>query len=962
PPPPPLPIVSANPPLPQRRRRLPVANPFQTGPTTIPQQGAGTLTVQPRRQARSEDHPRLGSTRSCRQTLAGPTPMRASSLQPSAKRAATPAQEYTPIPPDQFRGSLPEYLSQGGYTTNEMPPPTAQLGRLALLHTSPPDHPQPKVESVGRPKPPTWTGRTRRRIQTTARKMQRPLADGPLRAQHEALDRGFALVRERLVQCASEAGVSYSAALKQFYQEEHTGLRPGRNTWNLYQRFTNYDDKNRLRERRRLKPLVHVFVDARGGEEKADETLSIFFQMGGAADDTLQARNRRFKAAVKAFERMNERNRVDDFFACIFFVGGHTNEDDKLAHVIGIPGIAEAIYNGLATREDEILGIARTAAAYVPFRIPFIELRLTAQQHHTQEHEGHARRHLHPAPATAASLPAPPLRRAPPPPPPVPPLRRAPPTASSSAAHTVPTSEERPASLTTVDATGTAAGSLTADTTETAVQAAAARLPTQTPTLRRGAKSSTTAFPCEIQHNAQDTQDVRHVMSMASVEDLGEDIFNNNNGFFLDSDGGAAAREEPPHHWLPRQRPPPRRYIRVALAARSTPGEGLRFEHVAYQPGDRNFVILSHDYTLLPPPGNPDSAAVRAFWTTAAEPVHCTAGDNTTWEATYDLAEPATLLCPPPTQNEVKAGKKRADPAKKRKAAAVDEDESEERDEPEPEDETSPPPAKRMRGPNPETKTQVGGGREPASPSSPRRVNITHARRVQKEFPKTPPRTGREAPLQGNVRFASNGGPGDNDDDSDDDKPIARSRPRRRYDTPHAEDAPARRAPRHKHGNPDDGDSEYSEASGAESVAEDVPPTSDEVQGRQSSRHQARRRQVRCRQVRCRQARQARRRHPPFRRVELTTPPSKRPKPNTTAKQPSAGSSRPGMLRPAPSHNPPPGTSRRMTGERPHNPPPPAPVAGFALPPEFAGMDPAQVEAMIMAATAVLRRAPPLGA
>ncbi|KAJ7441379.1 hypothetical protein B0H11DRAFT_2252125 [Mycena galericulata] len=373
-------------------------------------------------------------------------------------------------------------------------------------------------------------------------------------------------------------------------------------------------------------------------------------------------------------------------------------------------------------------------------------------------------------------------------------------------------------------------------------------------------------------------------------------------------------------------------------------GSWTRGERRWIRPGDRNFVVLSHDYTLQPPSGNPDSAAVHAFWTTASEPMHCTAGDNTTWEAAYNLADPATLLRPPSTQSEVKAVKKRADPAKKRKAAAVDEDESEEHDEPEPEDETSPPPAKRMRGPTPETKTQVGGGREPASPSSPRHVNVTHVRRAQKEFPKTPPRTGREAPVQGNVRFASNGSPGDDDDDdSDDDKPIVRSRPRRRNDMPHAEDAPARRALRHKHGHPDgdDTDDEYSEASGAESVAEDIPPR----QMRARAANQAATKPA--------AAKSAVRKSKPatlhFDGVELTMPPSKKPRPNAAAKQTSVGSSRPGTSHRTTgerSHNPPPGTSPRTTGERPHNPLPAMPVAGFALPPEFAGMDPAQVEAM----------------
>jgi hypothetical protein len=144
----------------------------------------------------------------------------------------------------------------------------------------------------------------------------------PPQVQRDAFDRAFADIRERLMQCVSEAHVSYGAVLKAFNQEEHAGLRPGKNAWNLYQRFANYDDDNRLRERRRLIPsypstspvpalkadelsaAYKAFLVFTGGEEQADKVLETFFQMGGAADDTIQARRRRFNGAQKSFKNL----------------------------------------------------------------------------------------------------------------------------------------------------------------------------------------------------------------------------------------------------------------------------------------------------------------------------------------------------------------------------------------------------------------------------------------------------------------------------------------------------------------------------------------------------------------------------------------------------------------------------------------------------------------------------------
>jgi hypothetical protein len=127
----------------------------------------------------------------------------------------------------------------------------------------------------------------------------------PLQVQRNVFDRAFADIREHLVQCAYKANIFYVAALKAFYQEEHAGVCPGKNTWNLYQRFANYDDDNRLRERWHLNPsyplttpvpalkadklsvAYKAFLVFTGGEEQADKVLEVFFQMGSTTDDTI---------------------------------------------------------------------------------------------------------------------------------------------------------------------------------------------------------------------------------------------------------------------------------------------------------------------------------------------------------------------------------------------------------------------------------------------------------------------------------------------------------------------------------------------------------------------------------------------------------------------------------------------------------------------------------------------------
>jgi hypothetical protein len=160
-----------------------------------------------------------------------------------------------------------------------------------------------------------------------------------------------------------------------------------------------------------------------------------------------------------------------------------------------------------------------------------------------------------------------------------------------------------------------------------------------------------------------------------------------------------------------------------------------------------DFVVLSHDYNLAPPAGTSDSVVVKRFWRSSGKPVHCTAGNSTSWEAVYDLDDPTTLVRPAPTKAEVKEGKKKkAEPATRSKGKGsqkwkADEQDEEDESEPEEEEETSPPPAKKMRPCTPEP--QVGGG---AVLGSPRRVEVANVKRACKDFTKTPPRIGNALP------------------------------------------------------------------------------------------------------------------------------------------------------------------------------------------------------------------------
>ncbi|KAJ7736209.1 hypothetical protein DFH07DRAFT_779758 [Mycena maculata] len=801
--------------------------------------------------------------------------------------------DYTPIPPEDFQGTLPEFLSQAGFASKEMPPspPDWQSSRRC---TPLPQDDLPAMSEVECDQQPNLL------VWRDAEENQDEDEPEPVDNDDVALTGG-----------QPSRAVSYSAVLKMFYQEEHSGLRPGKNTWNLYQRFANYDDMNRLREHRRLNPFYasaspvpalkagelsrtyEVFVESQGGEEKANETLSIFFQLGGTSDDTIQARNRCFKAASKAYEKMNDRYHVDDFFTCTILVGGHMNEDEKLAEVIDVPRMAEALFNGLAMNEDEVIGIAKTAAVTLLIK-----------------EQVKMRRDLKSTPSGYAATSSPPLRHV---------VHSSTATTSrpATAAAPTPKSNVRPDSHTTPNAP---------EPTKTATAAAATTLPQQIPMLHRdGTKTSTTMYACEIHDDTRDVQDVRRVMSMALIEDLGEDVFKNKNSFswtvmvqFLHEKGHRIINF-PSNVCLPSEAPPTkgsgswshreRRWLHMSLAARSTPGQGLRFQRVVYPPGDSNFVVVLHNYMLLP-------------------------------LTAYNLADPTTLVRPPLTTNEISKGKKKKIDTTRKKRKAGEDEEHSESDELEPEEE------------------EVGGSAATHSPSP---VSIPHVKRVKKEFPKTPPHAGRtEAPSQGGVHFISN-----NDSDN---KSIAHSRakpkparcddtegaparcndnrpmprPTRRDGTPPTEDAPASRRPPRKHGLSSSSDDAPAYRPPPRKHSRSSDNDNDEYGTPDSVANPADipQRQTRASKAAVKPAakpaakavltkKKAKPNASEFDGVELVLPP-KRVMPNAAA---------------GPSHLPAP----------PAAPPAAAPAASFRLPPELAAMDPMQVEALLCAAATIFK-------
>ncbi|KAJ7811782.1 hypothetical protein B0H14DRAFT_2606259 [Mycena olivaceomarginata] len=87
-----------------------------------------------------------------------------------------------------------------------------------------------------------------------------------------------------------------------------------------------------------------------------------------------------------------------------------------------------------------------------------------------------------------------------------------------------------------------------------------------------------------------------------------------------------------------------RQLLMAAIDAREGDVDrGLHFIKRVYTNGA--MVMVGHDYSLVPPAGSADSAAVKKFWRSSLEiPVHCTDGSGTVWKTQYDIDLPNDSL------------------------------------------------------------------------------------------------------------------------------------------------------------------------------------------------------------------------------------------------------------------------------------------------------------------------------
>ncbi|KAJ7791580.1 hypothetical protein B0H14DRAFT_2624825 [Mycena olivaceomarginata] len=195
------------------------------------------------------------------------------------------------------------------------------------------------------------------------------------------------------------------------------------------------------------------------------------------------------------------------------------------------------------------------------------------------------------------------------------------------------------------------------------------------------------------QKSVDDTHSLQDIMTSASNENVGVNIYREKSGRskvfgwrrldvilsegdFIIKNFPASVRDpaQMPATWATSTwRAAEREALQTALAARTGgPHQGLRVERRKYELGA--VVIYSHDYTLTPPEGPPDSPLVRKFWRSSnGAPVNCTDGNRAVWHMQYDLHVP--LQYSPRTLAKDKGkGKEKEKVKRKRKDADKDEE------------------------------------------------------------------------------------------------------------------------------------------------------------------------------------------------------------------------------------------------------------------------------------------------
>ncbi|KAJ7207766.1 hypothetical protein B0H12DRAFT_1243085 [Mycena haematopus] len=428
--------------------------------------------------------------------------------------------------------------------------------------------------------------------------------------EHRLLDDAFATAREQLSNCATLTGLSYDTVLKLFHQEEQVHPR-NRNDWNLYQGFANFDDKNRLREHWRINPfcastspvpplkapelskVYRAFVTALGGEEQASAALHAFLDMSGASDDTIRERG---IASPRQLEPSASWPR--DIASTTSLLISFSSE----------PTTTRIASSGKLSAPPELKGsvlIQEQAAVRRLWKDPDGLLKDPAPDPDPIRRSTHAPDLRAGAGARPAIDGKPDLR-----------ATAGAHTTAGACAHADAKPDPDPDAG--FDSVGNAA-----------TQAAALLVVNPPSSHERGAprQKNNKALEGEIRDDMKDGHDVRRLLALASMEDLSLDVFHHflHNGFTWTPLGSVLVKNNllitgyPANVRLPSEAPsnkgissltrPEHRWLRVAVAAHSRPGQGLRFQKYVHPNPDHAVAILSHDYTVSPPSGGPEGPA-----------------------------------------------------------------------------------------------------------------------------------------------------------------------------------------------------------------------------------------------------------------------------------------------------------------------------------------------------------------
>ncbi|KAK7027620.1 hypothetical protein R3P38DRAFT_2776624 [Favolaschia claudopus] len=431
----------------------------------------------------------------------------------------------------------------------------------------------------------------------------------------------------------------------------------GWNPWNTYQAFAR-DPKNSVREYQRVAPefnsspddipqltqkqLAAMFI---AFKDKYGDQATVILQKFNEkvfADkrETLASRQRDFAKQCDAFK--NELSAISDrgYEAIVLMVGTVVSEDDQLGEVIATPGLAEYFCNSFKNpqsrrpySESDLLGVAKTCSYRYQAETVLFEGTELDNDYPSGTGEASATSAEASATSTKASA------------------------ASAASSKPSTTSSKRSTARATAAPAESAPSEPEASTSTDVVKS-------KYPGIRaedKPWKTATYKNPVKLPNLTPDLNWMRGRWGDMSIAILGFDVFRKDNpqqfawntlprvlkdngcrlvGFPNDvrlPGEGSAGKKKGSAVW----RMEDMKYINVAVLDYERLNYGLRLERYTPVNDKDDFVIISHNYAVLPPDGPP--ALVDAHWRTGGGTrvrVQNSVGDI--YEAAVDLGNPGS--------------------------------------------------------------------------------------------------------------------------------------------------------------------------------------------------------------------------------------------------------------------------------------------------------------------------------